>query len=162
MDPFTGEDLEVHLDEWLPSLGRAISWNGWQEDELLLQLAGHLPGRALQEWGLLDADTNTSYRYAVDALHVRLDPGSRTLAAQDFRHTYQNGKEKVADFMYHLERTFNVAYSREGLSAETRDTLLHGQLQGGLLHELMKASAVSGAQSYKELCLAQPVMKRNV
>ena len=87
----------------------------------------------MQEWGLLDADTNTSSRHAVDALRVQLDPGSRTLAAQDFRHTSQNGEEKVADFMHHLEHAFNVANSREGLSAETRDTLLHGQLQGGLL-----------------------------
>ena len=40
------------------------------------------------------------------------------------------------------------------MSAETRDTLLHGQLQDGLKHELMRAAAVSGAQSYKGLCLA--------
>ena len=37
---------------------------------------------------------------------------------------------------------------------KTRDTLLHGQLQDGLKHELMRAAAVSGAQSYKALCLA--------
>ena len=82
-----GEDLEVRLDKWLPSLGRASAWNGWQEDELLLQLAGHLLGQALQEWGLLNADTKISYRHAVDALCVRLDPGNHTLVAQDFRHT---------------------------------------------------------------------------
>ena len=40
------------------------------------------------------------------------------------------------------------------MSAETRDTLLHGQLQDGLLLEIMYAPAVSGSQSYKELCLA--------
>ena len=40
------------------------------------------------------------------------------------------------------------------MSAETCDTLLHGQLQDGLKHELMRAAAVSGAQSYKALCLA--------
>lgn len=40
------------------------------------------------------------------------------------------------------------------MSAETRDTLLHGQLQDGLLLEIMNAPAVSGSQSYKELCLA--------
>lgn len=40
------------------------------------------------------------------------------------------------------------------MSSETRDTLLHGQLQDGLRHEIMKAPAVSGAQDYKQLCLA--------
>ena len=36
---------------------------------------------------------------------------------------------------------------------KTRSALLHGQLQEGLLDELLKASAVSGAQKY-ELCVA--------
>ena len=40
------------------------------------------------------------------------------------------------------------------MSAEAKDTLLHGQLQEGLLHDLMRASAVSGSQTYKELCVA--------
>jgi len=40
------------------------------------------------------------------------------------------------------------------MSAETRDTLLHSQLQKGLRYDIMKAPVVSGAQSYKELCLA--------
>lgn len=40
------------------------------------------------------------------------------------------------------------------MSLETRDTLLHGQLQDGLRQELTRAPAVSGAQSYNELCLA--------
>ena len=39
------------------------------------------------------------------------------------------------------------------MSDETRDTLLHSQLQG-LRYELMKAPAVSGSHSYHELCLA--------
>ena len=54
VDPFTGEDPEIRLDDWLPSLERAATWNEWTEEEHLLQLAGHLRGRALQEWGLLD------------------------------------------------------------------------------------------------------------
>ena len=40
------------------------------------------------------------------------------------------------------------------MSTETRDTLLQGQLQDGLKHELMRAAAVSGAESYKAHCLA--------
>ncbi len=40
------------------------------------------------------------------------------------------------------------------MSSETRDALLHGQLQDGLKYEIMKAPTVSGLQMYKELCLA--------
>ena len=40
------------------------------------------------------------------------------------------------------------------MSQETRNALLHGQLQDGLRYEIMKAPAVSGAQNYPELCLA--------
>ena len=40
------------------------------------------------------------------------------------------------------------------MSTETRNTLLHGQLQQGLLHRLMQAPAVSETQNYHELCLA--------
>ena len=76
------------------------------------------------------------------------------MAAQDFRHTLQRESEAVGDFVRRLERTFQIAYGRDPMSAETRDTLLHSQLQEGLRYEILKAPAVSGAQSYKELCLA--------
>ena len=46
IDKFSGECPEVHLDDWLPSLQRAASWNKWTEEEQLIQLAGHLKGRA--------------------------------------------------------------------------------------------------------------------
>ena len=39
------------------------------------------------------------------------------------------------------------------MSTETRDTLLHGQLQEGLRYEIMESSTVSGATQYSELCL---------
>ena len=154
VDPFNGENFEVRLDEWLPSLERACMWNEWSEEELLLQLAGHLRGQALQEWVLLDVDMKKSYTKAIEALHVPLDPGSRAIAAQDFWHTFQGDEAKVADFIHHLDCTFNVAYGREGMSSETCATLLHGQLQDGLKHELMRVPAVSGVQGYKVPCLA--------
>ena len=154
VDQFTGENVEMRLDDWLPSLERAQAWNDWTGEEMLLQLAGHLCGQALQEWSLLSSSEKASYAEAVKALKMRLDPGSRALAAQDFRHTSQGDQERVADFIRRLERTFYVAYGREGMSTETRNTLLHGQLQDALKHELMQALAVSGAQSYQELCLA--------
>ena len=40
------------------------------------------------------------------------------------------------------------------MSQETCNALLHGQLQDGLRYKIMKVPAVSGAQSYPELCLA--------
>ena len=41
---FTGENQEVCIDDWLPALERASTWNGWTEEECLMQLAGHLRG----------------------------------------------------------------------------------------------------------------------
>lgn len=76
------------------------------------------------------------------------------MAAQDFRHTSQKSDESVADFIRRLEHTFQIAYGRDKMSTETRDTLLYGQLQDGLKHEIMRAPAVSGAGTYQELCLA--------
>ncbi len=153
VDSFTGEDTEVRLDDWLPSLKRASMWNEWTDEELLLQLAGHLRGRALQEWGLIEEESKNTFASAVESLRTRLDPGGRTLAAQDFRHTRQEESEPVASFIRRLKRTFQVAYGHDRMSAETRDTLLHGQLQEGLRDEIMRAPAVSGAPTYKELCL---------
>ena len=46
VDSFSGEDAETTLDDWLPSLQKAAEWNGWAEDEKLMQLAGYLCGRA--------------------------------------------------------------------------------------------------------------------
>lgn len=40
------------------------------------------------------------------------------------------------------------------MSTETRDTLLHGQLQEGLKYEILKGPAVSGAPTYQSLCPA--------
>ena len=99
VDSFTGEDPEIRLEDWLPALPRASEWNGWSNADQLLQLAGHLRGRALQEWNLLEKSDKSSYNKAIDALHARLDPGSKALAAQDFRHSSQGKEESVADFV---------------------------------------------------------------
>ena len=76
------------------------------------------------------------------------------LAIQDFRHASQRDDETVSDFIRRIERHYRVAYGRDGLGAETRNALLHSQLQEGLKLELMKASSVSGAGTYQALCLA--------
>ena len=75
-----------------------------------IQLAGHLHGRALQEWNLMDESDNKTWDTAIPVLRKRLDQETKILAAQDFRHTAQGETEKVADFIRRLERTFRIAY----------------------------------------------------
>ena len=118
---------------------------------LLLQLAGDLWGKTLREW---EKESKSTYIQAVASLHTHLDPGSRILAAQDFHHTSQKSDENVADFIHRLEHTFQIAYGRDKMSTETRETLLFGQLQDGLRHNIMQVPAVSEAHNYQELCLA--------
>ena len=151
---FSGDSYEVLFDDWLPSLERTAEWNGWSESDKLLQLAGHLKGKALQEWMLVDQKEKSSYVTATAALRSRLDTGGKILAAQDFRHLSQGDKETVAELVLRLERTFRIAYGRDNMSSETRDALLYSQLQEGLKQEIMKSPAVSGAANYKELCIA--------
>ena len=110
-----------------------------------MQLAGHLKGHALQEYNLLRSEEKESFESAVEALCSHLEPGSKGVAAQDFKHATQRDSKSVSDFVRRLERTFRIAYGCDPMSSETRDTLLYGQLQEGLHYELMKAPAVSGA-----------------
>ena len=79
----------------------------WTNEQRLLQFAGHLRGRTLHEWNLLDREEKTSYAVATEALCSRLDPGGRALAAQDFCHKYQHENEAVGDFIQRLERTYS-------------------------------------------------------
>ena len=146
--------MDNTFEDWLPALQRAAEWNRWSDQETLIQLAGHLRGRALQEWTLLRNAEEESLPMAIDALRSRLDPGSKVVAAQDFRHAAQREGEPVADYIRRLEQLFRRAYGHEGMSDETRDTLMHSQLQEGLSYTLMKAPAVSGSRVYQELCFA--------
>ena len=160
VDSFTGEDADVRLDDWIPSLERAAQWNRWTSEELRIQLAGHLKGRAQQEWNLLTESEKQDYDRAVLVLRNRLDPGSKALAAQDFRRAAQGDREDVADYIRRLEKTFRLAYGHDDLQPETRDALLFGQLQEGLRQDLMEAPAVSGAADYQSLCLAAKTEER--
>lgn len=103
--------------------------------------------RSGTSWGIVTRG------HATQALHSRLDPGGRVLAAQDFHHTVQGETELVADYIRRLERTFWIAYGRDSMSAETCDTLLHSQPQEWLQYDLMRGPAISGVQTYKELRL---------
>ena len=75
-----------------------------------MQLAGHLRGRALQEWKLLLPEEKANYQAAIKALKERLDPGNQPLVALDFCHLSQRLNEPVSDFIGRLEK-----YSRLGL-----------------------------------------------
>ncbi len=154
MDSFSAGNPDVRFEDWLPTLKRASEWNRWSEEESLLQLAGHLRGKALQEWNLLDKEQKVSFQSAVEAIRRRIDPHNRVIAATDFRHASQAEGESVADYIRRIERLFQLAYGGDSLTCETRDTMLHGQLHGGLRYDVVKSPAVSGAQSYQELCLA--------
>lgn len=151
VDPFSSENPEVRLDDWLD---RAAEWNGWSDSEALMQLAGHLRGKALQEWNLLNSEQKTTYVGAISALRLRIDPQNRVIVATDFRHALQAEEETVADYVRRIERLFQIAYGGDSLSSQTKDTMLHSQLHGGLRYDLMRSPTVSGAQSYQELCLA--------
>ena len=154
IDSFTAEDIGIKFDDWLPILERAAIWNEWTPEESLIQLAGHLRGRSLQEWKLLLPEEKANYQDAIKALKERLDPGNQTLAALDFRHLSQKLNEPVSDFIGRLEKVFQIGFGQENLSKETRGMLLYGQLQEGLTYTLMESPAVSGAQNYKGLCFA--------
>ena len=119
-----------------------------------MQLAGHLQGRALQEWKLLLPDEKANYQAAIQALRERLDPRNQTLAALDFCHLSQKVNEPVSAFIGRLEKVYQTGFGRENLSKETREMLLFRQLHKGLSYILMELPAVSGALNYKELCLA--------
>jgi len=148
VEPFTGEGVDTLSEEWLPTFEWMAAWNNWSEPEKLLQLAGHL---ARQEWTLLD---KLSYDRVTAMLKSKLDPGRKALAVQDFHYLSQGRNEVNGDFIHRLEQTFRRAYGYDKICEETRNTLMHGQLQEGLKYSLMSAPAVSGAQTYPELCLA--------
>ena len=46
VDSFTGEKPEIRFKNWLLSFYEASKWNRWSEEDNLMQLAGHLRGRA--------------------------------------------------------------------------------------------------------------------
>ena len=94
------------------------------EEELFLQLAGHLRGRALEEWSFLEECDKVRWDDVVKALSTRLDPGSRVLAAQDFLCMSQGTTESVSDFVQRLKRTFHVVNRKDHISLETKKTFL--------------------------------------
>ena len=109
VDPYTGEDIEVWWEDWLPTFERAASWNKWTDGEKVIQLAGHLKKRALMEWNSIEEADRNNYTTACKSMQTRMDPGCKAIAAQDFRHTVQKDTEPVMDFILRLERIFQRA-----------------------------------------------------
>ena len=82
VEPFTGyPKSDINFNDWLPTLESAAKWNNWSEEELLLQLAGHLRGRAFREWNLMKEEDRKVYTTAVQVLRGRVDTGQQALAA---------------------------------------------------------------------------------
>ena len=154
VEMFSGENSGVRLDDWLPSLRRAANWNDWTEEEQLIQFAGHLKGRALAEWNLLSPEEIRTVEVAAKSMRERLDPCSKVMAGQDFRRTMQRDGEAVSDFICRLEKAYSIAYGTDKMTKETKDVMLYGQLQEGLRLSIVKSPSVSGALSYRELCMA--------
>ena len=144
----------MRFEEWLLSFERVATWNDWGEAEKLIQLPGHLRGKALQEWSLLNTADTAGYTEATSVLKERLDPSRKALAVQDFRNLSQGRQESVADFILRLEQTFCRAYGCNKVCEESRHALLHAQLQEGLKYAIMEAPAVLGSETYRKLCMA--------
>ena len=96
VDPFSSDQQKCTFDDWLLRPKRTAEWNEWTQAELLLQLAGHLRGRAFQEWNLIQAEDCKDFSTAVQTLKERLNPGHHTLATQDFSHTRQEEIQTVS------------------------------------------------------------------
>ena len=53
-----------------------------------------------------------------------------------------------------MEKSFCVAFGQDGLSRETKEAMLFGQLQEGLRLGIIRSPNVSGALDYRGLCMA--------
>ena len=95
-------------------------------------MAGHLKGKAQQEWSLLSTGIRHNYTLATAAIQDKLDPPRKAFPVQDFRHLAQVRQESFSDFILQIEQTFRRAYSYEKVGEETCLVLLLAQLQEGL------------------------------
>ena len=120
-----------------------LGWNGWSEEEKLLQLAGYLRGKPQQEWSLITTKDHSSFNLATARLQEKLDHGVQKLEAQDFQHAV---RESASDFIHCVEKMFQHTYSRENLMPDTCDTLLMGSCKRDrgwrytIIHKLMCGS----------------------
>lgn len=64
-----------------------------------MQLTGHLRGKALQEWNLLNPEDNGSFDWAMEKMSSMLGQGSHVMIAQNFFHTCQEEAESVSNYI---------------------------------------------------------------
>ena len=81
---------------------------------------------------------------------------------QDFHHACQKDNEMVTDYIRRLEWCYQLAYSRDKLSSETKEDILFGQLQAGLSYQIVKSPAISGSQSYKTFCTTTKAEEKHI
>ena len=116
----------------------------------------------MQEWNLLSTEEQQDYDIAVKALTLRLDQDSLMAAVQDFCHACQQDNEMVTDYIRRLEQCYQLAYGKDKLSSETKEAILFGQLQAGLIYQIVKSPAVSSSQSYSVLCTAAKAEEKRI
>ena len=102
VEPFTGEKPDILWEDWISMFERAAVWNGWEEQDKLLQLAGHLRGKAQREWDMLEPASKVTFKVTTKALHDRLNLDGKAVAALDFWHMSQGVGELVDDFISYL------------------------------------------------------------
>ena len=70
MDTFDEETVDANFEDLHLTLKRASSWNTWNDEEILMQLAGHLRKTT---WDMLSSEDKTTLEVAAETLHVRLE-----------------------------------------------------------------------------------------
>ena len=120
---------------------RAATWNGWTEQERLLQLAGHLRVGPYRSGAYYRMPTSRRWLVPWRPFVVGWNLAAM-LGALEFKHRAQQPKEGVCDFITRMEKAFREAYGREPMSKETRDALLFAQLQDGLRYELVRPGCI--------------------
>ena len=128
-------------------------------EEDLIQLAGNLRGRALQEWNLLSEGEHLTFNSAVKSLRNCLESGAKAMAAQDFQHCTQRDCEEVSNFITRLEKTSCLAYGHGATTKETRDTVLYGNCMKAWLSALWR-HLQSLEQQTTLACAQRPETKR--
>jgi len=65
VNSFSAKSPNEQWDNWLSTFERAAEWNNWTDSECLLQLAGHLRGKAQQEFSLPSSNEKATFSSAI-------------------------------------------------------------------------------------------------
>ena len=72
VDTFSTEVRDEQWDKLFPTFERTAEWNGWNEEECRLQLAGYLSGKAREEFLLLTPEEKSTFAKTKIAMKNRL------------------------------------------------------------------------------------------